>query len=58
MMKVKLLNDDDLIVFLSNASIYSKETINYTKRDIRRMSIDFQLDINAVKNIEALEEQL
>jgi len=58
LLKLKLLNDDDVVVFMPNSKVYSSEIVNYTKRDIRLMSIDFQLDIRFVKNIEMLEKEL
>ena len=58
LLKLRLLNDDDVIVFIPNSKVYASEIVNYTKRDIRLMSIDFQLDIRFVKNIELLEEEL
>ncbi|MEM6319601.1 MAG: mechanosensitive ion channel domain-containing protein [Bacteroidota bacterium] len=57
-LKIRLLNDDDDLVIIPNSKIYNSEIINYTKRDIRRMSIDFQLDIKAVSDIESLEKDL
>jgi len=58
MLKIKLLNDDEDIVIIPNSKLYSNEIINYTKKDIRSMSIDFQIDINHVRNIETLESEL
>jgi small-conductance mechanosensitive channel len=58
LLKLKLLNDDDVVVFIPNNKVYSNEIVNYTKRDIRLMSIDFQMDISFVKSIEILEEEL
>ncbi len=58
LLKLKLLNDDDVVVFIPNNKVYSNEIVNYTKRDIRLMSIDFQMDIRFVKSIEILEEEL
>ena len=58
LLKLKLLNDDDVVVFIPNNKVYSNEIVNYTKRDIRLMSIDFQLDIKYVKNLELLEDEL
>ena len=58
LMKLKLLDDNDVIVYIPNIKVYASEIVNYTKRDIRQMSIDFQLDIRFVKNIEMLEEEL
>ena len=58
LVKLKLLDDNDVIVFMPNSKVYSSEIVNYTKRDIRLMSIDFQLDISFVKSIEILESEL
>ena len=58
MLKVTLLNDDDDAVIIPNSKIYTFELTNYTKRDIRLMSIDFQLDIKLIQGIEQLEEEL
>lgn len=58
MLKMKLLNDDDDLVIIPNSKVYNNEIINYTKRDIRLMSVDFQVDIKTVHNIELLEQEL
>ena len=58
MQKVRFQNDDDDVVIIPNSKIYMNEIINYTKRDIRLTSIDFQMDINVVESIELLEEEL
>jgi len=58
MLKIKLLNDDDDLLIIPNAKVYLSEIINYTKRDIRLMSIDFQLDLLRLESIEVLESEL
>jgi small-conductance mechanosensitive channel len=58
LLKLKLLDDNDVVVFIPNGKAYSNEIVNYTKGNIRQMNIDFQLDIRFVKNIELLEEEL
>jgi small-conductance mechanosensitive channel len=58
MQKVRFQNDDEDVVIIPNSKIYMNEIINYTKRDIRLTSIDFQLDINVVANIQYLENEL
>lgn len=58
MLKIKLLNDDDDIVVIPNTKIYVNDIVNFTKRDLRLMSIDFQMDINKVENIIRLEKEL
>lgn len=58
LLKVKLLNDNDDVVILPNAKVYAEEIINYTRRDARVMSIDFQVDIKSVRDIDTLEQEL
>jgi len=56
--KTKLLNDDDDLISIPNIKLYNTELINYTKRDYRVLSVDFQMMIEKVKGLEALEEEL
>ncbi len=58
LLKVKLLNDNDDVVILPNGKVYAEEIVNYTRRDARVMSIDFQVDIKSVRGIDALEQEL
>lgn len=58
LLKVKILNDNDDVVILPNGKVYSNEIINYTRRDVRLLSIDFEMDIRAIHNIERLEDDL
>jgi MscS family membrane protein len=56
--KIKLLNDDDDLMIIPNNKVYSSEVTNYTKRDIRILSIDFQIAIAKITSIDALENDL
>lgn len=56
--KVALLNDDDDIVFIPASTAYTSEIINYTKKQIRRVSIEFEVPINAIKSVQELEADL
>ena len=58
MLKIKLINDDGILVVIPNSKVYNTEIINYTKGNIRSLSIDFQIDINAIKNLEQFELEL
>ncbi len=58
LLKVKIMNDNDDLVILPNGKVYSEEIINYTRRDVRLMSIDFEIDIKMVKDIDSLELEL
>jgi small-conductance mechanosensitive channel len=56
--KITLMTDDDDILYVPNTKFYNSDIVNYTKRDIRRMSIDFQIDTKKVGSIEDLENQI
>ncbi len=56
--KIALLNEDDDIIYLPNNKVYTNEIINYTKRPIRRVSIDFEVSYPAVESIEKMEKDL
>lgn len=58
MLKIKILNDDDDLVIMPNFKVYFNEIINYTRRDARIMSIDFQVALKNVISIEELEKDL
>ncbi|MBI9041928.1 mechanosensitive ion channel domain-containing protein [Lutibacter sp.] len=58
MLKVHLLNDDDDIVIIPNSKVHYGEIINYTKKDIRLMTIDFQIALKNINNIEQLEKEI
>ncbi len=58
LLKVKIMNDNDDLVILPNGKVYSEDIINYTRRDVRLMSIDFEMDIKLVKDIDSLEREL
>ncbi len=56
--KVSLLNDDDDIIYIPNDKVYMSEIINYTKKEIKKVSIDFELGIKYHTTIEQLEKSL
>lgn len=56
--KITLMTDDDDILYVPNTKFYNSDIVNYTKRDIRRMSIDFQIDTRRVESIEELENKI
>ena len=56
--KVALLNEDDDVIFIPNAKFFSSEIVNYTRREIKKVSIEFELMIQAIKTIEELEADL
>ncbi len=58
MLKIKILNDDDDVVILPNFKVYFNEIINYTRRDVRLISIDFELGLGFVVSIDELKDNL
>ncbi|MTB50795.1 mechanosensitive ion channel family protein [Lewinella sp. W8] len=58
MLKMRLLDENDDVVILPHSKIYGGEIINYTQRDIRSMSIDFQVDINSIESLDNFEQAL
>lgn len=58
LLKVKILNDDDDIVIIPNSKVHYSEIINYTKRDVRLMSVDFQISLRYIQSIVELEKEI
>jgi small-conductance mechanosensitive channel len=56
--KIVFLNEDDDIIYIPNTTVFNSEIINYTRKQIKRVNIEFEVDLKAVKNIEALEADL
>jgi small-conductance mechanosensitive channel len=56
--KITLLNDDDDVIYIPNDKVYMSEIINYTKKEIRKVSIDFDLSLQYHTTIEQLEQSL
>lgn len=56
--RISLLNDDDDIVFIPNNTVFTSEIINFTKKGIRRVSIEFSVNLASIDTIEELEQDL
>lgn len=55
---IHLLDENGDLVFFPNAYVFQKEVVNYSKRDVNKMSIYFDLDIKYLMESEKLEEYL
>jgi len=55
---IHLLNDDDDMIYIPNNVAMNSEVVNYTKREIKRTSIDFEIDLKHLKTVEELESIL
>lgn len=51
-------NDDDDVVYIPNNVVLAAEVVNYTKREIKRTSIDFEIYMKYLMSVEQLEQQL
>lgn len=56
--RISLLNDDDDLIFIPNNTAFTSDIINYTKNGIRKVNIEFEVDLARLKTIEGLEEDL
>jgi MscS family membrane protein len=58
MLKVRILNDDYDVVIIPNTKVHYNEIINYTKKDVRLMTVDFQIALKHINSIEQLEQEI
>ena len=56
--RIALHNDDDDIVFIPNNTVFISDIINFTKKGIRRVSIEFEMNLTFLSTIEGLEADL
>lgn len=55
---IRILNEDDDLVYIPNNMIQLKEIINYSKGDIRKTVIDFEMDYRFLRSVTDLEERI
>ncbi|MEZ4773013.1 MAG: mechanosensitive ion channel [Bacteroidia bacterium] len=58
LINLHILNDDDDLIFIPNSIVLTTTVVNYTKRAINRVSIEFEMAFTHLKNIEDLENYL
>ncbi|HEX5112982.1 MAG TPA: mechanosensitive ion channel domain-containing protein [Saprospiraceae bacterium] len=56
--KTALLNEDDDLIFLPNSTVFRGDIINYTKKQIKKTNIDFEVPTGSFHSVDDLEEQL
>jgi small-conductance mechanosensitive channel len=56
--RLAILNDDDDLIFIPNIMLFDTEVINYTKKGIRKVNIEFEMKIEYLDTIEHLEHDL
>lgn len=57
LLNIHLLNDDDDLVYVPNNTVLSSDIINYTKRNIKKITIEFELNQTHIKEYANLSEQ-
>lgn len=55
---VHLLNDDDDIIYIPNNKVFSNEIINYTRRQLKKSSVEFEIAAAYAPLTENLEKEL
>lgn len=53
-----MLTDDDDVVIIPNNMVYALDVINYTKRAIKKTSIEFEISLEAIETVRQLENDL
>lgn len=57
LLNIHLLNDDDDLVYVPNNAVLTSDIINYTKRNIKKITIDFELNQTHIKEYANLSDQ-
>ncbi|HEY8405030.1 MAG TPA: mechanosensitive ion channel domain-containing protein [Flavobacteriales bacterium] len=55
---VHLLNDDDDIIYIPNNKVFSNEIINYTRRQLKKSSVEFEMDARYAQPTAQIERRL
>ncbi len=56
--KIHLLNEDDDLIIIGNDKVFYNEIINYSKGNLKRVSIPFSMDNKYISSVEDLESSL
>jgi small-conductance mechanosensitive channel len=55
---VHLINDDDDLIYIPNNVFFGSDFINYTRREIKKISLDFEADLLAVSEVSDLQIEI
>ncbi len=53
-----LINDDGDIIYIPNNTAINTDIVNYTRRPLKRVSLDFEIDLKQLTSVEELERHL
>jgi small-conductance mechanosensitive channel len=56
--KTTLMNEDDDIIIIPNNRVFNSEIINYTRREIKKINTEFEIDLKVLDSVEQLEAEL
>jgi small-conductance mechanosensitive channel len=55
---VHIINEDDDLIYIPNSVVFSSDIVNYTRREIKKTSLDFEIDILAVNDVVVFESEI
>ncbi len=58
LLNIHLLNDDDDLIYIPNSLVLSTSVVNFTKRPIKKISIEFEIDFKTLHDVGELEQFL
>jgi small-conductance mechanosensitive channel len=57
LLNTHILNDDDDLIYIPNNTVLSSDIINYTKRNIKKITLEFELNERSFKHYETLGKE-
>ena len=58
LINVSMLSDDDDMIYIPHNTIFATEVVNFTKKDSKKTSIEFELDLHYLPTVNDLENNL
>jgi small-conductance mechanosensitive channel len=58
LMNIHLVNDDDDLIYIPNNAVLTEEVVNYTKRKVKKVSIEFEMSYVHLQQLDELEAYL
>ncbi|MFM7768978.1 MAG: mechanosensitive ion channel family protein [Bacteroidota bacterium] len=55
---VHLINDDDDLIYVPNNVFFGSDFINYTRREIKKISLDFEADLLSIPSVTELQNEI
>ncbi|MDX2284910.1 MAG: mechanosensitive ion channel [Bacteroidia bacterium] len=58
LLNVHLINDDEEVIYIPNNTVLSTEVVNYTKRAVKRIGVEFEMGFQHLDQLSELEAYL